>query len=78
MDTGLDPGRPSGPFDSVSPTLTREGADQGYILHWNGEKKPWKSDGLYKQFWAPYALPLPAPRNALLLGNCLVTGGGGE
>mmetsp|Transcript_25958 Transcript_25958/g.49063 ORF Transcript_25958/g.49063 Transcript_25958/m.49063 type:complete len:260 (-) Transcript_25958:31-810(-) len=46
---------------------------EAYILHWNGQRKPWKSDGLFKQFWMPYALPLPAPRNALLLGNCLVS-----
>lgn len=26
------------------------------ILHWAGEKKPWKRDGLYKDYWNKYAL----------------------
>lgn len=25
------------------------------ILHWAGERKPWKADGLYKEYWQPYA-----------------------
>lgn len=24
------------------------------LLHWNGHKKPWKNDGLYKEFWNKY------------------------
>jgi len=24
------------------------------VLHWNGNKKPWNSDGLYKEVWTPH------------------------
>jgi len=24
------------------------------VLHWNGNRKPWKSDGLYKEMWLPH------------------------
>mmetsp|Transcript_38911 Transcript_38911/g.70184 ORF Transcript_38911/g.70184 Transcript_38911/m.70184 type:complete len:827 (-) Transcript_38911:39-2519(-) len=24
------------------------------VLHWNGNRKPWNSDGLYKDIWAPH------------------------
>eukprot|EP00240_Pyramimonas_obovata_P001693 CAMPEP_0118948024 /NCGR_PEP_ID=MMETSP1169-20130426/47128_1 /TAXON_ID=36882 /ORGANISM="Pyramimonas obovata, Strain CCMP722" /LENGTH=474 /DNA_ID=CAMNT_0006894365 /DNA_START=308 /DNA_END=1732 /DNA_ORIENTATION=- len=58
--------------------LKQEDIASSHILHWNGQRKPWNPDGLYKHFWLPYALPLPAPRNALLLGNCLVKSGGEE
>merc|ERR1712203_27078 len=25
------------------------------VLHWNGLRKPWLDDGLYKHFWQPHA-----------------------
>lgn len=24
------------------------------VLHWNGSRKPWKTDGLYKEMWLPH------------------------
>lgn len=37
----------------------REGMDprvlaKARILHWNGGRKPWHADGLYREFWEPY------------------------
>ena len=33
----------------MNSTILRE---QG-ILHWNGARKPWRSDGLYRDVWLP-------------------------
>jgi len=30
------------------------------ILHWAGRRKPWRADGLYRDYWLPYALD-PGP-----------------
>jgi len=35
--------------DMNSTSLRRQG-----ILHWNGARKPWRSDGLYRDVWLPY------------------------
>jgi lipopolysaccharide biosynthesis glycosyltransferase len=43
--------RPLGSFDDI-PEATLRG---GKILHWAGERKPWKDDGLYREYWLPYA-----------------------
>lgn len=36
--------------------LQSEKLKEANILHWNGQKKPWKPDGLYKDRWRPYAI----------------------
>lgn len=43
--------RPLGVFDDI-PEATLRG---GKILHWAGERKPWKKDGFYREYWLPYA-----------------------
>mmetsp|Transcript_1741 Transcript_1741/g.5608 ORF Transcript_1741/g.5608 Transcript_1741/m.5608 type:complete len:782 (-) Transcript_1741:43-2388(-) len=25
-----------------------------YVLHWNGSRKPWQKDGLYRELWTPH------------------------
>jgi len=25
-----------------------------FVLHWNGKQKPWKDNGLYREFWLPH------------------------
>lgn len=32
--------------------------DSAYILHWTGNKKPWKKNGLFKEYFTPYSIPL--------------------
>ncbi|KAK3252283.1 hypothetical protein CYMTET_38413 [Cymbomonas tetramitiformis] len=36
--------------------LQSEKLKEAKILHWNGQKKPWKPEGLYKDRWRPYAI----------------------
>lgn len=36
------------------------------VLEWSGNKKPWKKDGLYKQYWYPY-FPLKLKKNIILI-----------
>ncbi|HEX9736709.1 MAG TPA: glycosyltransferase [Thermoanaerobaculia bacterium] len=43
--------RPLGYDDAIPERTLREAK----ILHWAGERKPWKPDGLYKEYWTPYA-----------------------
>jgi lipopolysaccharide biosynthesis glycosyltransferase len=43
--------RPLGVFDDIPEATLRAGK----ILHWAGERKPWKEDGLYREYWLPYA-----------------------
>lgn len=31
--------------------IAKDVLDKGVILHWNGTRKPWKSDGLYKSYY---------------------------
>lgn len=42
--------RPLGAWDDI-PEETLRAAK---ILHWAGERKPWKPDGLYKDYWQPW------------------------
>eukprot|EP00048_Salpingoeca_helianthica_P017821 m.239166 g.239166 ORF g.239166 m.239166 type:complete len:1465 (-) comp22368_c0_seq1:77-4471(-) len=30
------------------------------VLHWSGVRKPWLAGGMYREHWAPYAMPLCA------------------
>ena len=32
--------------------------DSAWILHWTGRQKPWLEDGLYKQYWDRYRIPV--------------------
>jgi lipopolysaccharide biosynthesis glycosyltransferase len=34
-----------------------ESLKAGWVLHWNGEKKPWLRDGMYQDRWRPYTHP---------------------
>jgi lipopolysaccharide biosynthesis glycosyltransferase len=33
--------------------------EKAWILHWNGNHKPWLQTGMYKELWKPYQVPLP-------------------
>jgi len=37
-----------------NPRLEKKYLDAAKILHWNGARKPWLNNGLYKQLWSPY------------------------
>ncbi len=37
---------------------SKETLAEAGILHWTGPGKPWKPDGLYKEYWLPYSEPL--------------------
>lgn len=39
-------------YDENLPEQALKGAN---ILHWAGQRKPWKADGLYREYWKPYA-----------------------
>jgi len=34
--------------------MDKEKLKKKYVLHWNGNKKPWRADGLYKDLWRPH------------------------
>ena len=34
-----------------NPNINKRLIDNAVILHWNGVRKPWKSDGLYKEYY---------------------------
>jgi lipopolysaccharide biosynthesis glycosyltransferase len=44
--------RPLGAWDDIPEATLRAGK----ILHWAGEQKPWKPDGLYKEYWLPWTV----------------------
>ena len=29
--------------------------ENAFVLHWNGPRKPWKNNGLYKEYWDKYS-----------------------
>ncbi len=37
---------------------------QANLLHWAGQKKPWRPQGLYKEYWRPYAQDLTTATEA--------------
>ena len=50
-------------FDKIDASLYADGlgyksglriSQSATILHWNGARKPWLKDGMYKQLWSPY------------------------
>lgn len=46
--------------------LTKNQLDNATVLEWSGNKKPWKSDGLYKEYWYPY-FPLKLKKSVVLI-----------
>ena len=45
--------------EDMSPVRLKE----KWILHWTGKRKPWLENGLYKEFWEKYRIPLPEDTN---------------
>lgn len=48
--------------------------DAAGILHWSGGKKPWKSDGLYRDRWLPYS-GICSGRGTCSSGKCACSNG---
>lgn len=40
------------------PNINENDIKKAKILHWNGEKKPWLENGLYKKIWNTYKLKI--------------------
>lgn len=36
-----------------NPSVPRDKLDAAWLLHWNGPRKPWLRDGMYRAWWLP-------------------------